>query len=198
METRKIILLRHGESTSNQHHRLTGVSNPELTLKGREQAKRAAKFIKQKYNPIDLLYTSPLKRAAATAEAVGKRIKTPVQISDLLIETDFGDWEGMNREQLQSKQEWETYSQDPFHFHFPGGESPQVVKERVLQFKRDLTLNQSWNKALLVTHYTPIAFFLLEILGNDSLARFRIDNTSVSVIETTKDYEYISLLNFIP
>jgi hypothetical protein len=43
-------------------------------------------------------------------------------------------------------------------------------------------------------------FFLLGVLGNGDAAKapFRVDNASLSVVETGEGYELLALLNFTP
>jgi broad specificity phosphatase PhoE len=95
---------------------------------------------------------------------------------------------------------WEDYTKDPFHFSFPGGESPQEVKKRVLAFKEKISGDNGWNSAVVVSHYTPIVFFILSAIGDgdERRAGFKIDNAALSVIEMTDSYEYIRMLNFVP
>lgn len=200
MKSKRIILIRHGESTANKNRILTGRSDPDLTRNGYRQAKKASQFIKNRYMPVDILYTSPLKRAFQTADIIAGHVKTPLKKTELLTETDFGNWEGMNKNDLSLESGWDRYIKDPFHFQFPGGESPQDVKNRVMAFKEKIHLDTGWNNAVIVSHYTPIAFFILSILGNgsDTAARFKIDNAALSVIEKINDFEYIGMLNYVP
>ena len=200
MKSKRIILIRHGESTANKNRILTGRSDSDLTRDGNRQVKKASRVIKNRYMPVDVLYTSPLKRAFQTADIIARHVKAPLKKTELLIETDFGNWEGMDKNDLISEPGWDRYIKDPFHFRFPGGESPQDVKKRVMAFKEKLRLDSSWNNAVIVSHYTPIAFFILSIIGNgsDTGARFKIDNAALSVIEKINDFEYIRMLNYVP
>jgi broad specificity phosphatase PhoE len=199
METRTIILVRHGESTSNRERTLTGRTDPGLTARGRSQARRASRYINGRY-AVDRLYSSPLKRAVYTAAPIAGRARAPLVTDDLLVETDFGSWEGLGREDLAAKQGWEDYRKDPFHYRFPCGESPQDVKRRVRLFREKLFADATWRSIVVVSHYTPIVFFLLGVLGNGDAAKapFRVDNASLSVVESGEGYELLSLLNFTP
>ena len=199
METRTIILVRHGESTANRERTLTGRTDPELTARGRSQARRASRFINGRY-AVDRLYSSPLKRAVHTAGPIARKARAPLVTDNLLLETDFGSWEGLGREALSSKHGWENYLKDPFHYRFPGGESPQDVKRRVHLFREKLIADAAWRGIVVVSHYTPIVFFLLGVLGNGDAAKapFRVDNASLSVVEVGEGYELLSLLNFTP
>jgi probable phosphoglycerate mutase len=197
---RRLILLRHGESTTNRNRTLTGRIDPLLTRKGKLLTKRASQYIKRRWSPIDALYSSPLTRAVDTARIVAKRVKAPILKDDLLLETNFGLWEGLGKEDLKGQPEWDAYARDPFHFHFPGGESPQDVKQRVELFKQKLLLQDDWENIIIVTHYTPIVFLILSVIGNrdDYRAPFTIDNSSISVVKLSSTSSYLEMLNCIP
>ncbi len=200
MEAKRILLIRHGESLSNKGRVLTGRGDPDLTRSGIAQARKISLFIRKKYSPIDRIFSSPLKRALSTAREISRKVKATVETSELLIETDFGKWEGMTHEMLRNQQGWEHYLNDPFHFNFPGGESPQDVKSRILLFREQLFSEDGWNTVVVVSHYTPIVFFTLIILGNAHTFRapFRIDNASLTVIERSGGSDYIAMMNFTP
>jgi probable phosphoglycerate mutase len=199
METRTIILVRHGESTANRERILTGRTDPELTALGRTQARRASRYINARF-AVDRLYSSPLKRAVHTAAPIARRARAPLVTEDLLIEANFGRWEGLCKEDLSAKHGWEDYLKDPFHYRFPGGESPQDVKRRINLFREKLFCDGNWRRIVVVSHYTPIVFFLLGILGSGDAAKapFRIDNASLSVVEVGEGFQLLSLLNFTP
>jgi broad specificity phosphatase PhoE len=199
METRTIILVRHGESTANRERTFTGQTDPELTARGRSQARRASRFINGRF-AVDRLYSSPLKRAVNTAAPIAAGARAPLVTDTLLMEADFGSWEGLSREDLTAKHGWEDYVKDPFHYRFPGGESPQDVKKRVRLFREKLLADGNWRRIVVVSHYTPIVFFLLGVLGNGDAAKapFRVDNASLSVVEVGEGYELLALLNYSP
>ncbi len=197
---RRLILLRHGESTTNRNRTLTGRIDPLLTRRGKLLTVRASRYIKKRWSRIDALYCSPLTRAVETARIVSQKVKVPILKDDLLLETNFGKWEGLGKDDLNEQPEWDAYAQDPFHFHFPGGESPQDVKKRVGLFKQKLLRQNDWENIIIVTHYTPIVFFILSVIGNedDHRAPFTIDNSSISVVKLTDTSAYIEMLNCIP
>ena len=65
-----VVLLRHGQSLWNQIPTFSGWCDVPLTDLGIEQAKGAARVMKEKGFDFDLVYSSELKRAYETAEAV--------------------------------------------------------------------------------------------------------------------------------
>ena len=138
-----------------------------------------------------------MKRSLVTARIIAKKVGAPVIPEELLLETDFGDWEGMSREELVQKPEWRTYAEDPFHFTFPGGESPQDVRKRVEQFRKKLFAQNDWETIGVVSHYTPIVFYVLGVLGGDDEKRaaFKISNAAVTSVVVTDRGSYLEYLN---
>ncbi len=201
MQTRRILLVRHGESVTNRSETITGQGDAVLTRNGRSEAKRTARFIQRKFGRgIDLILTSPLSRARVTANCIAGRARAPVEENGVLMESDFGDWEGKKKADIRLEPGWEKYESDPFHFSFPGGESVQDVKKRVLRFKSQLLRQEGWRTAVVVSHYMPIVFLVLSVIGNENSVKspFRIENASVSMIEINGDREILGLLNYKP
>jgi len=61
----RLFLVRHGQSTWNDAHRIQGQLDPPLSELGQEQAWRLAERLRGR--AFDGFYTSDLKRASATA-----------------------------------------------------------------------------------------------------------------------------------
>jgi broad specificity phosphatase PhoE len=197
---RRMVLVRHGESTANRDRLLTGRIDPGLTRRGHRQALRAARYIARRIGNVDLVFSSPLQRSLETAGVIARRLNRTIAPDGLLLETDFGGWEGRSVNELVSAPEWERYTRDPFHFTFPGGESPQQVRSRVQHFLHGLLSRDDWSTAVVVTHYTPLAFFVLHVLGgmDGTRAPFAIDNASITVLRISENGGSLELLNHTP
>jgi len=63
----KLVLLRHGQSQWNLENRFTGWKDIELSENGILEAKESGRLIMEKKIPIDIVYSSGLKRAIDTA-----------------------------------------------------------------------------------------------------------------------------------
>ena len=63
---KKLVLLRHGESTWNKENRFTGWTDVDLSEKGVLEAKEAGRVLKREGFVFDVAYTSVLKRAIRT------------------------------------------------------------------------------------------------------------------------------------
>ena len=62
----KLVLLRHGESIWNLENRFTGWTDVDLSPKGVEEAREAARLLNEGGYTFDVAYTSLLKRAIRT------------------------------------------------------------------------------------------------------------------------------------
>lgn len=98
----KIILLRHGESLWNQQNRFTGWVDVPLTLKGIEEARRAAILIQKAGIVIDSACTSVLNRAVHSLWLMMEKLNQlwlPVDKSWRLNERHYGALQGMNKDE---------------------------------------------------------------------------------------------------
>ena len=66
----KLVLLRHGESEWNLENRFTGWTDVDLSDNGRKEALSAGKALLDGGYDFDICYTSYLKRAIHTLDAV--------------------------------------------------------------------------------------------------------------------------------
>ena len=97
----KIILLRHGESEWNQQNCFTGWEDVPLTLKGVEEARRAAILIKQSGIIIDGACTSVLNRAIHSLWLIMETLDQmwlPVDKTWRLNERHYGALQGMDKD----------------------------------------------------------------------------------------------------
>src|SRR5437016_11644351 len=98
MTTRRLVMLRHGQTDFNLGSRMQGQLDTELRELGRAQAVAAAEVL-AKRQPL-LIVSSDLRRAYDTASALGERTGLPVQVDSRLRETHLGDWQGMTHAQV--------------------------------------------------------------------------------------------------
>ena len=79
-----LILARHGETDWNKNGLLQGSSDfAKLNNVGKKQAKALGKAL-LKFN-VDIIYSSPLKRASETAEIINKEAKFPRSVGQLSV-----------------------------------------------------------------------------------------------------------------
>ncbi len=100
MTGRRLLLLRHGESAWNAMGRWQGRADPPLSELGERQAVAAARTLAA--DPPDVVWASPLARAARTAELMALELgRGPVRTDDDLVERDVGEWSGLTRADIE-------------------------------------------------------------------------------------------------
>jgi len=103
---KRIVLLRHGESTWNKENRFTGWTDVDLSQKGGEDAKKAGDLLKKEGFVFDLAYTSVLKRAIRTLWITLDEMNLmwiPVYNSWRLNERHYGALQGLNKSETAEK-----------------------------------------------------------------------------------------------
>jgi uncharacterized phosphatase len=83
-----ILLARHGESIGNAEGLHQGQSDFPLNETGWQQARALARRLKREKWKVDLIITSPLKRARETADILAHSIETPIEVDALWMERD--------------------------------------------------------------------------------------------------------------
>ncbi|HVC13673.1 MAG TPA: histidine phosphatase family protein [Acidimicrobiales bacterium] len=91
--TRRLWLIRHGESTWNASGLVQGQLDPPLSRSGREQAARCARALAAGPGP-EALYASDLRRALETAAPIAETLALRVRREAALRERALGDAEG--------------------------------------------------------------------------------------------------------
>ncbi len=141
-----LLLIRHGRTVWNEQGRIQGRRDLPLSDRGRAEvegwrlpeAAQAALWI-----------CSPLLRARQTAALLHG---AAVASEPRLIETDWGDWEGLTLAQMRAAggagmAENESKGLD---FQPPGGESPRRVQERLAPLLKELA--RRGEDVVAVTH----------------------------------------------
>lgn len=103
---KKLVLLRHGESTWNRENRFTGWTDVDLSEKGVIEATRAGDTLKKEGFLLDVAFTSVLKRAIRTLWIALDRMDLmwlPIQNSWRLNERHYGALQGLNKAETAAK-----------------------------------------------------------------------------------------------
>ncbi|MCW2729734.1 MAG: Phosphoglycerate mutase [Mycobacterium sp.] len=186
----RFLLLRHGQTELSVNRRYSGRGNPPLTELGRRQADAAARYLGQR-GGIAAVVCSPLQRAYDTAAAAAKVLGLDVTVDDDLIETDFGDWEGLTFGEASQRDpdlhgQWlrDTSVAPP-----GGGESFDAVAQRVRRARTRIIAEHGDATVLVVSHVTPIKTILRLALdaGQGILYRLHLDLASLSIAEFYPD-----------
>ena len=104
--TRKLVLLRHGQSQWNLENRFTGWVDVDLSEQGRAEAAAAGKVIREEGLRFDVAHTSTLKRAIRTLNlALGELDQDwlPVHKSWRLNERHYGALQGLDKAETAAR-----------------------------------------------------------------------------------------------
>lgn len=103
---KKLVLLRHGQSTWNLENRFTGWTDVDLTEQGVREARTSAQLLREGGYAFDIAYTSVLKRAIRTLWIVMDGMDLmwiPVIRHWRLNERHYGALQGLNKAETAAK-----------------------------------------------------------------------------------------------
>lgn len=142
----KLLVTRHGQTDWNLAGKVQGQTDIELNETGLEQAKIAGeKLLNEK---IDVIISSPLKRAKKTAEIIRGNRDIPLLIDNAITERSFGECEGKTREEFNFEEIW-NYK---LNKQYEGAESVRDLFTRVQGFLNKIKEEYDDKTVLLVTH----------------------------------------------
>lgn len=102
----KLVLIRHGESEWNKENRFTGWQDVDLSEKGRAEAQKGGKALREKGFHFDIVYTSVLKRAIKTLHLALEELDQmwlPVIKDWRLNERHYGALTGLNKAETAAR-----------------------------------------------------------------------------------------------
>ncbi|HSP91800.1 MAG TPA: 2,3-diphosphoglycerate-dependent phosphoglycerate mutase [Vicinamibacterales bacterium] len=103
---KKLVLVRHGESTWNKENRFTGWTDVDLSEKGVEEAVAGGRALRDEGYVFDVAYTSVLKRAIKTLWLALEQLDQmwiPVHNTWRLNERHYGALQGLNKAETAAK-----------------------------------------------------------------------------------------------
>ncbi len=177
--------VRHGESTYNAEGRIQGQSDVPLSDLGRRQSRAVAEALRGE--PIEALYSSPLRRAMDTALPVGEALRLPVQTDPRLMEICVGVFQHQLKSELDARfpehiARWRSGDPD---FALPGGESRRALMERG-RTVIDHIARRALGRVTVVSHGGLLAAALKSLLEIPArLHPFSLRNGSITQLELT-------------
>lgn len=124
---------------------------------------------------FDVLYTSDLKRAADTANAVVQLFSVQAEVDSALRERHFGALQGLSISEapLLRPDIWKAHISRDLDHELEGGESIQQLAKRV-QSILDRILEQHSGKTILIVSHGGTLDMMYRIASNQSLSAERI------------------------
>lgn len=171
----RVWLVRHGASTTPAGLTV-GAGDPPLSDAGRAEAERLAQSLAAR--PLVAVWSSDLRRAAATAAVIAAPHGLGVATTRALRELDFGAWEGRElgelwREDPDAARAWEAdIAATPGTF----GESVSDLVDRVAEFWRRIELS---GETVVVAHRGSLAALQAAITDEPFASAFRFPSAWV-------------------
>ncbi|MFW9639100.1 histidine phosphatase family protein [Vibrio parahaemolyticus] len=139
--TRRIFVLRHGETEFNADKKLQGHCNSSLTSKGCDQARRVGTTLKQYVeNRPFRVYSSTLGRALQTSQIVCEELNYSYENLDKeprLKEFSLGEWEQRTIPSLEQEIP-NLLAQNDWYLQAPNCETYESVRERLSSWLSDV------------------------------------------------------------
>lgn len=174
----KLFVARHGQTTWNTQNKVCGITDVELTEKGIEQAKKLADIVK-KHN-IDIILSSPLKRAIETSQIVADKNDITLQVVELLIEQNYGIYEGVDR-----KNDNFLANKRNFAYKYPNGESMMQVAYRIYGLIDKIKEQYQGKNILIISHggiCRIIRTYFID-MSNDEFFNYTLENGKLEEYE---------------
>lgn len=180
---RRLVLVRHAETTWNAEGRIQGHAGSPLSERGRAQAERLGAALAERH-PAARLVASDLERTLATAAPYAAALGVAPEPDPGLRERAFGDWEGRTRDEVAAGDpgRWARWREgDDTVVGEVGGETAEVLVERVVAaLDRWLATIDDGEVLVAVTHGGPIWFGLHALLDLGAGRLGGVDNASLT------------------
>jgi broad specificity phosphatase PhoE len=146
---RKLLIVRHGQSTWNADGRWQGRADPPLSELGERQAEDVIKVLHARASgrPAARIWSSPLMRAHQTADIIGRGLGLDIDFDPRLQEVHAGEWTGLTRDEIEAG--WPGYLSD--HRRPPGFEAHEDLLARALEVLDEIVA-EATETVLVVTH----------------------------------------------
>ena len=200
-----LILVRHGQSIWNLEKKFTGWVDVDINENGKNEAKKAAKLIKEKDINIDLYYSSLQLRAKNTLTIIQEELMDYKNVKPAwqLNERHYGSLTGLNKDEMKKKlgeekvhqfrRSWDLRPEpldksSPFHplnikiyrevpiEKIPDTESLKDTYERVISYyKKEIEEKLKNNNILISAHGNSIRALCKYL--------FKLDDNKISKLE---------------
>lgn len=179
----RLILVRHGESEANARGIIQGRIDFGLSELGRQQAQRVAERLL--HEDVVRIITSPLLRAAQTADVIGAAGGLAPVAEPALMEYDVGEISGLTGEEIRERHPHVAgaYARGERPL-FAGEEGREAFAARLSDVLARLTAGPEGETTVAVAHGGVVSAVCHLLIGLD-LNRpgiFQVANCSLTVI----------------
>jgi broad specificity phosphatase PhoE len=181
----QIHLFRHGQFGPDDRKGSHTYFDPELSSLGRKQAEALGKRLRA-YYPLDIVYTSDLRRAFQTATIATRSFDVELIADSRFREIYRGvcEFRPMDEIKMAYPEFYAAWARQETDFRYPNGETGVEVWSRASQAIAEI-IDKGHEHVAIVTHGGLIMTVLCGYLGLDFGKRFRfcVDFCSLSTLE---------------
>lgn len=186
----RIFLVRHGETEWNVKGIFRGLSDVALSSRGQAQARAVGRYFAD--ISLDAIYTSKLKRAQDTAQAIAAQQPphkvSPVHLEEGLVDIHRGDWEGLTHDQAKEKYPviYKEWIENPATAGFPGGDNLKNAQRKAWNAFERICKQAEGSTIALVSHHVILRVLLCGLFQVDlnRFRRFEIEPASITEIRS--------------
>jgi broad specificity phosphatase PhoE len=194
-----LYLVRHGRTSGNVLKQLIGATDIPLDDIGLRQAERIADRLALG-TQADVIVTSPLIRARATAEIIGRKLGLEPVIAPGLVEMNFGDLEGLTLDIVAERYPElavRALNIDDHELAWPNGDSRVGFHERVLNTFLEILREYSRHSVIVVAHGGVLGSFLAQVEGNppNNWQAYQLANCGLSHIDFRAQHTAVHFKN---
>jgi probable phosphoglycerate mutase len=204
--TATVFLVRHA---AHEHQGRIMVGRQDGVGLGPERERHLA-WLRERFSRerLDAVWSSPIERARATAEAIAWTLRNsdteasrpePLEagafarrdvggdgiiLDEDLTELEFGEWTGLTFDELEADPRWPAWNESKATLSPPGGESILAMQARMVDAVDRIRRAHAGGAVAVVSHGDPIKGLLAYHLGMpvDRIDNFDVDHPSVSAI----------------
>ena len=187
-------IFRHGQSSYNLEGKIQGhTNNSVLTDKGIDQAYATADNLKNK--DIDVIISSPLRRAKQTGNIVSRVVQAPIQFDERFTEVNVGVAEGLHYTQAMERfgetyKKWRSKDSANQDIRFENGETKREVRQRVFSALKQYAQSK-YNNIAISGH----GITLTETLHALDIDKDEVENGEIIHLQYDKDtWHYVGCI----
>jgi 2,3-bisphosphoglycerate-dependent phosphoglycerate mutase len=180
----ELLLIRHAEPVRIVAGEVHGPADPGLTERGIDQAARLAAWLAA--DGVDVIATSPLRRARETAAPLVDALGVEPTVVDGLAEYDAHSGEYIPIEELRALKDDRWYATIEGRWADVGGVDPRVFQEQVVPAIDDLIARHPGRRVAAFSHGGVVNVYLAHLLGIERLLWFHPEYTSISRVHAAR------------
>ncbi len=187
----KVYFIRHAQAVANITGYCYGITECDVTEEGMIQLKKLSERFKN--IPIDVIYTSPLKRTYATAKAVNKYHNVSIIQEKGIVEIDAGSWEKKKWDDLRHEypEEFEIWVNKPHLWKTTSGECMSDVFDRMVKTVNKIVRDNVNKTIVIVSHACALRNYFCHARGllHENMCDLNyVRNTAVGYVEYDSNF----------